>query len=135
MLDACNTCDSPESQVLVPQVIVGWFFLFFFYLFIFSFLSFACLFCLFLFCGCWFCFYFLLVYFLLCAFKFVFFFFSFPSLFILRSVFNSLCVGLGLIFCCSENKISYFRVVYKFLSMGMELPVIKKLLFCIFFLK
>ena len=102
-------------------------FFFCFCLFIFSFLSFACLFCLFLFCGCWFCFYFLLVYFLLCAFKFVFFFFSFPSLFILRSVFILLCVGLGLIFRCLENKISYLGVVYKFLSMGMELAVIKKL--------
>ena len=63
------------------------------------------------------------------AFKFIFYF---PSLFILCAVFISLRVGLGLIFCWSETKISYFGVVYKFLSVGMELVVIKNLLFCIF---
>ena len=131
MLDACNTCVKLQSRVTSSGATGNswmiFFFFFFFCLFIFSFLSFACLFCLFLFCGCWFCFYFLLVYFLLCAFKFVFFFFSFPSLFILLSVFILLCVGLGLIFRCLENKISYLGVVYKFLSMGMELAVIKEL--------
>ena len=59
-----------------------------------------------------------------CAFKFIFFS---PSLFILRSVFISLRVGLGLIFRWSEIKISYFGVVYKFLTVGMELVVIKDL--------
>ena len=64
-----------------------------------------------------------------CAFKLIFFF---ASLFILCAVFISLRVGLGLIFRWSEIKISYFGVVYKFLSVGMELVVIKNLLFCIF---
>ena len=58
------------------------------------------------------------------AFKFIFFF---PSFIILRAVFTSLRVGLGLIFCWSEIKIFYFGVVYKFLSVGMELAVIKEL--------
>ena len=53
--------------------------------------------------------------------------FFFASLFILCAVFISLRVGLGLIFCWSETKISYFGVVYKFLSVGMELVVIKDL--------
>ena len=144
MLGTCNTCVRLQSRVTSSGATVNSWMIFIYlfiyfhfilflciylllYLFIFSFLSFVCLFCLFLFCGCWFCFYFLLVYFLLCAFKFVFFFFSFPSLFILRSVFILLCVGLGLIFRCLENKISYLGVVYKFLSMGMELAVIKEL--------
>ena len=60
-----------------------------------------------------------------CAFKLIFFFP--PYFFILCAVFISLRVGLGLIFCCSEIKISYFGVVYKFLSVGMELVVIKDL--------
>ena len=51
----------------------------------------------------------------------------FFSLFILCAVFISLRVGLGLILRWSENKISYFGVVYKFLSVGMELTVIKEL--------
>ena len=51
----------------------------------------------------------------------------FPSLFMLCAVFISLQVGLGLIFRWSETKIFYFGVVYKFLSMGMELGVIKEL--------
>ena len=59
-----------------------------------------------------------------CAFKLIFFF---ASLFILCAVFISLRVGLGLIFRWSETKISYFGVVYKFLSVGMELAVIKDL--------
>ena len=50
----------------------------------------------------------------------------FPSLFMLCAVFISLQVGLGLIFRWSETKIFYFGVVYKFLSMGMELGVIKE---------
>ena len=53
-------------------------------------------------------------------------FFS-PYLFILCAVFISLRVGLGLIFRSSEIKISYFGVVYKFLSVGIELVVIKDL--------
>ena len=51
----------------------------------------------------------------------------FPPLFILCAVFISLQVGLGLIFHWSETKISYFGVVNKFLSVGMELAVIKEL--------
>ena len=51
----------------------------------------------------------------------------FPSLIILHAVFTSLRVGLGLIFHWSEIKISDFGVVYKFLSVGMELAVIKEL--------
>ena len=35
--------------------------------------------------------------------------------------------GLGLIFCWWENKFSYFGVVYKYLSVGMEMAVIKEL--------
>ena len=81
-----------------------------FYLIIYFFLS---LLCLFLFCG-------------LCAFKFLLFIF-------LSAVFISLWLGLGLIFSWSENKISYFGVVYKSLSVGMELAKLKNyLLFCIF---
>ena len=56
----------------------------------------------------------------------------FSSLFILRAVFISLWVGLGLIFRWSESKISYFGIVYKFLIAGMELAVIKEFLFRIF---
>ena len=67
------------------------------------------------------------VYVCLCAFKFIFFFFSFPSFFILCAVFISLRMGLGLIFHWSETEISYCGVVYKFLSVGMELAVIKEL--------
>ena len=63
---------------------------------------------------------------LLCDFKFVFFLFFF-SLFILGTIFISLWVGLGLIFCWSENKICYFAVVWKYLRVGMELAVIKEL--------
>ena len=36
-------------------------------------------------------------------------------------------MGLGLIFHWLETKISYFGDVYKFLSVGMELAVIKEL--------
>ena len=53
--------------------------------------------------------------------------FFFPSLFILCAVFILLQVGLGLIFHWLETKISYFGDVYKFLSVGMELAVIKEL--------
>ena len=64
----------------------------------------------------------------MCAFKLIFVFFVFcPSLFILCAVFISLRVGLALIFRWSEIKISYFGVVYKFLSVGMELVVVKDL--------
>ena len=62
-----------------------------------------------------------------------FFFFFFSSLFILCAVFISLRVGLGLIFRWSEIKISYFGVVYKFFTVGMELVVIKDL-FIIFYI-
>ena len=51
----------------------------------------------------------------------------FPPLFILCAVSISLQVGLGLIFHWLETKISYFGVVNKFLSVGMELAVIKEL--------
>ena len=64
-----------------------------------------------------------------CAFKLIFFP---PSLFILCAVFISLWVELDLIFHWSEIKVSYFGVVYKFLSVGIELVVNKDLLFCIF---
>ena len=132
MLGACNTCIRLQSRVTSSGATVNswmiFFYLFFYilfyiYLFIFSFLSLACLFCLFSFCGCWFCFYFLLAYFWLCVLSLSFF----PSLFILSTVFISLWVGLGLIFHWSENKISYFGVVYKFFSVAMELAVIKEL--------
>ena len=100
-------------------------FILFIYVFILHFFSFACLFCLFLFCGCWFFLFFIgLLCVCVCAFKFIFFF---PSLFILCAVIISLRLGLGLIFCWSETKISYFGVVYKFLSVGIELAVIKEL--------
>ena len=80
---------------------------------------------------CFVCFYFVAVdfvfifvglFFVVCFFKFVFFF-----IFILRAAFISLWVGLGLIFCWSENQISYFGVACKYLSMGMESAVIKEL--------
>ena len=51
----------------------------------------------------------------------------FPSLFILWAVFISLRVGLGLTFCWLKIKIFYIGAVYKFLSVGMELAVIKDL--------
>ena len=75
-------------------------------------------------------FFFLLAYLLfVCVCFYVDFFFSFffYSFFILCAVFISLRVGLGLIFRWSEIKISYFGVVYKFLTVGMELVVIKDL--------
>ena len=135
MLGTCNTCVRLQSRVTSSGATVNSWMIFIYlfiyfhfilflciylllYLFIFSFLSFVCLFCLFLFCGCWFCFYFLLAYFLLCAFNFVFFFW--------HAGFISLWVGFGLIFRWFENKISYLGV-YKFLSVGMELVVIKEL--------
>ena len=61
------------------------------------------------------------------AFKLIFIFCFFPALCILCAVFISLRVGLGLIFCWSEIKTSYFGVVYNILSVGMELAVIKEL--------
>lgn len=63
---------------------------------------------------------FLLAWLLLCAFKFFFFsyFFAFCLfleqmciIFILSTVFISMWVGLGLIFCWSENNFSYFGAV------------------------
>ena len=155
MLGACNTCVRLQSRFTssgwMDWLIVGWFFYLFTYLFIdlfihlftylltYSFFSlfsllfffslFVCLLCLLLFCGCWLCFYFLLVYFLffvvVCF--YVFFFFFFCSLFILSAVLISLSVGLGLIFRWSENKTSYFGVVYKYLRVGMEVTVIKEI--------
>ena len=50
----------------------------------------------------------------------------FSSLFILSAVFISLWMWLNLIFHWSENKISYFGVVYKYLSVGMAVAVIKE---------
>ena len=132
----------PESPVLAPQLIVGWFFFdlfisffcFFFYfilfsciyLFFFSFLPFACFFGLFV---LW-----LLI-------LYLFFIGLFCSCVLLRLSFFpfwhrdfiSLWVGLGLIFRWSENKISYLGAVYKFLNVGMDLAVLKNYyLFCIF---
>ena len=65
-------------------------------------------------------------------------FFFLPPLF-LCAVFISLRVGLRLILHWSETKISYFGVVYKPLSVDMELAVIKELfiilyIYCIYFL-
>ena len=65
-------------------------------------------------------------------------FFFLPPLF-LCAVFISLRVGLRLILHWSKTKISYFGVVYKPLSMDMELAVIKELfiilyIYCIYFL-
>ena len=76
----------------------------FIYLFIFSFLSFACLFSMFV----------LPVFFFVTVdFVFIFYWLLFCW------------VGLGLISPWSENKISYFGVAYKFLSVGLEVTVIK----------
>ena len=50
----------------------------------------------------------------------------FFSLFILSAVFISVWVGLSLICHWSEKKISYFGVVYKYLSVGMAVVVIKE---------
>ena len=36
-------------------------------------------------------------------------------------------MGLGLIFRWSENKISYFGVVYKYVKVGMEVTVVKEI--------
>ena len=77
-----------------------------------------------------FVFVFLPIYLLLCAFNFVLLLLLllfFCCLFILSAVFISVCVGLGLIFCWWEKKFSYFGVVYKYLSVGMEMAVIKEL--------
>ena len=52
-------------------------------------------------------------------------FFFFLLFFFCHAGFISLWVGL--IFCWLENDISYLGVVYKFLSVGMELAVIKEL--------
>ena len=62
---------------------------------------------------------------MLCDFKFVFLLLLF--FFILSAIFISLWVGLGLIFCWSENKICYFAVVCKYLRVGMELAIIIEL--------
>ena len=111
MLGSCKTCVRLQYRVTsFGATVNSWMIFFSFYLVIYFFLS---LLCLFLFCG-------------LCAFKFHLFIF-------LSAVFISLSLGLGLIFSWSENKISYFGVVYKFLSVGMELAKLKNyLLFCIF---
>ena len=132
MLGTCNTCVRLHSRVTSSGATVNswmiFFYLFIFLyfilcLFIFSFLSFACLLCLFSFCDCWFCFYFLLAYFWLSVLSLSFF-----SLFVyFKHSFHFIVVGLGLIFHWSENKISYFGVVYKFFSVAMELAVIKEL--------
>ena len=123
---------SPESPVLVPQLILGWiffylficfFFCFYFifvYLFIFSFLSFVCLFCLFV---SWLFILFLFFIGLFCRCVLLSLsFFSFS-----QGDFISLSVGLGLIFRWLENKICYLGAVYKFLNVGMDLVVIKEL--------
>ena len=130
VLGTCNTCIRLQSRVTSSSATVNsWmiFFVFtyliflflFIYLFIFSFLSFAC-FCFvvdFVFIFHWhiFCcvllsssFFPLFVYFM-CSFHFIVGGVRFKE------------------FHWSENKISYFGVVYKFLSMGMELAVIKEL--------
>ena len=52
---------------------------------------------------------------------------SFFVFFFWHAGFISLWVRLRLVFCWLENKISYLGVVYKFLSVGMELAVIKEL--------
>ena len=67
------------------------------------------------------------------AFKLIFYFFC-PSLFILCAAFISLQVGLGLIFRWSEIRISYFGVVYKCLSVGMELVVVKDIFIILYIL-
>ena len=125
MLGTCNACVRLHSRVTSSGTTVNSWIIFFIYcliyLFIFSFLSFICLFCLFLFCGCWFCFYFCWPFYCCLLLSF-----SFLPLY-LSAVFISVWVELGLIFHWSENRISYFRVIYKYLSMGMELGVIKEL--------
>ena len=71
----------------------------------------------------------------MCAFNLIFYFFFFcPSLFILCAVFISLQVGLGLIFRWSEIKVYYFGVVYKCLSVGMELVAVKDLFIILYIL-
>ena len=125
---------SPESPVLVPQLIVEWIFIYLFicsffvflfyfifmYLCIFSFFSFACLFFLFV---LWLLILFLFFIGLFCS--CVLLSLSFFSFW--HGDFISLWMGLGLMFRWSESKISYLGVVYKFLNVGMDLVVIKEL--------
>ena len=138
MLGACNTCVRLQSKVTSSETTVNsWMIYLFIYLFIYLLFLFIYLFFPFsplLVCFACFCFVaidFVFIFYwpIFCCvlLNLLFFFFSFLSLFILHAVFISLCVGLGLIFHCSENKIPYFGVLYKFLSMGMELTVIKEL--------
>ena len=91
----------------------------FIYVFIFYFLSFVAV-------DFGFIFYWPICCLCMCAFNLIFYFFC-TSLFILCAVFISLQVGLGLFFRWSEIKIYYFGVVYKCLSVGMELVVVKDL--------
>ena len=122
-----------QSRVLVPQLRVGWFYffvVFFLLLIFFDFILlnfylfiYLCIFYFFVAIDVVFIFYWPICCLCVCAFKLIFFL----SLFILCAVFISLQVGLGLIFRWSEIKISYFGVVYKFLSLNMELVVIKDL--------
>ena len=138
MLGACNTCVRLQSKVTSSETTVNsWMIYLFIYLFIYLLFLFIYLFFPFsplLVCFACFCFvavdfvfifYWPIFYCVLLNLSFLFF--SFPFLFISRAVLIKFCVALGLIFRQSENKISYFWVVYKFLSVGMELAVIKEL--------
>ena len=138
MLGACNTCVRLQSKVTSSETTVNswmiylfiYLFIYFLFLFIYLFFPFSPLLVCFA-CFCFvavdfvFIFYWPIFYCVLLNLSFLFF--SFPFLFISRAVLIKFCVALGLIFRQSENKISYFWVVYKFLSVGMELAVIKEL--------
>ena len=125
VLGACNTCIRLKSRVTSSGATVNsWmiFFVFtyfiFLFLFIFYFLSFAC-----------FCF--------VVDFVFIFHWRIFCALlsssfslalFIFLCSFHFIVGGVRFKrFQWSENKIFYFGVVYKFLSMSIELAVIKEL--------
>ena len=137
MLGACNTCVRLQSKVTSSETTVNswmiylfiYLFIYFLFLFIYLFFPFSPL----LVCFACFCF-------VAIDFVFIFYwpifccvllnlpFFSFLFCLCLFYVqFYFIVRGLGLIFHCSENKISYFGVLYKFLSMGMKLAVIKEL--------
>ena len=104
-------------------IVINFFSILFYYTFIYLFM-----YLFFTFSPLWLLILFLFAYLLfVCVLLRFFLFLFFPSLFILCAVFISLRVGLGLIFCWSEIKIPYFGVVYKFLSEGMELVVVKHL--------
>ena len=134
-IGACNTCVRLQSRVTSSGTTVNSWMIFFIVIIFFYFIKFLFIYLFFPFSPllvCFACFCFVAVYYVLIFYWPIFLcvllsLSSPPSFFILRAGFISLLVGLGLIFHWSEIKISHFGVVYNFLSVDMELTVIKEL--------